>query len=71
MYMWHLRKLHHRSIVYLVVAMIIVWLQIHTICLVAALVMIHSSWIHNIFLVAMTLLMESIMDLKCIVGSCA
>ena len=33
--------LHHRSTVYLVVAMVIILLQIHTICLVAALVMIH------------------------------
>ena len=33
--------LHHRSTVYLVVAMVIVLLQIHTVCLVAALVMIH------------------------------
>ena len=33
--------LHHRSTVYLVMAMIIVLLQIHAICLVAALVMIH------------------------------
>ena len=33
--------LHHRSTVYLVVAMVIVSLQIHTICLVTALVMIH------------------------------
>ena len=29
------------------------------------------SWIHTIFLMAMTLLMESNMDLWCIVGSCA
>ena len=41
MYILHLHILHHRSTVYLVVAMIIVWLQIHTVCLVAALVMIH------------------------------
>ena len=34
--------LHHRSTVYLVVAMVIVLLQIHTVCLVAALIMIHS-----------------------------
>ena len=33
--------LHHRSRVYLVVAMVFVLLQIHTVCLVAALVMIH------------------------------
>ena len=33
--------LHHRSTLYLVVAMVIVLLQIHTVCLVAALVMIH------------------------------
>ena len=33
--------LHHRSTVYLVVAMVIVLLQIHIVCLVAALVMIH------------------------------
>ena len=33
--------LHHRSIVYLVVAMVIILLQIHTVCLLAALVMIH------------------------------
>ena len=33
--------LHHRYTVYLVVAMVIVLLQIHTVCLVAALVMIH------------------------------
>ena len=33
--------LHHRSTVYLVMAMVIVLLQIHTVCLVAALVMIH------------------------------
>ena len=33
--------LHHRSTVYLVVAMVIVLLQIHTVCLVATLVMIH------------------------------
>ena len=33
--------LHHRSTMYLVVAMVIVLLQIHTVCLVAALVMIH------------------------------
>ena len=32
---------HHRSTVYLVVAMIIVLPQIHVVCLVAALVMIH------------------------------
>ena len=33
--------LHHRSTVYLVVAMVIVLLQIHIVCLVAALVMIY------------------------------
>ena len=33
--------LHHRSIVYLVMAMVIVLLQIHTVCLVAAVVVIH------------------------------
>ena len=29
------------------------------------------SWIHNVFLMAMTSLMESSMDLRCIVGSYA
>ena len=29
------------------------------------------SWIHIVFLVAMSLLMESSMDLRCIIGSCA
>ena len=33
--------LHHRSTVYLVMAMVIILLQIHIVCLVAALVMIH------------------------------
>ena len=33
--------LHHRSIVYLVMAMVIVLSQIHNVCLVVALVMIH------------------------------
>lgn len=41
MYIWHLCILHHRSIVYLVMAMVIFLLQIHNVCLVAALVMIH------------------------------
>ena len=29
------------------------------------------SWIHTVFIVAMTLFMDSSMDLQCIVGSCA